>query len=178
MGVAMPKVFKEAYLASLGIVVLTYEKAAILAQSLIEKGELARERQQKFITDLLEEARKNTSGIAKIISERMEYLVKKGEPIKEKQDQIIKNLTDSAKKGGVITQEKLKDIVGEVVKKGKEIRGKQQKRVKDLKEKANKTDEEKIKDALGNLNVPTKEDLDEIREKLDILIEEMKKKGE
>lgn len=173
----MPKVFKEAYLASLGIVILTYDKAAILARSLIEKGELARERQQKFITDLLEEARKNNSEIAKIINERMEYLAEKGEPIKEKQDQLIKDLTDSAKKSGVITREKLKEIVEEVVKKGKEVREKQQKAIKGLKEKVTRTDEEKIKEALGNLDVPTKEDLNEIRDKLDILIEEIKKKG-
>ena len=173
----MPKVFKEGYMASLGIVVLTYEKAANLARSLIEKGELARERQQKFITDLLEEGRKNTSEIAKIISERVEYLAEKGEPIKEKQDKLIKDLADSAKKGGVITQEKLKEIVAEVIKKGNEVKEKQQKAVKDLKEKVTRTDEEKIQEALGNLNIPTKEDLNEIRDKLDILIEEIKKKG-
>jgi len=99
----MPKVFKEAYLTSLGVVALSYEKAASIAKKLIEKGELARERQQKFITDLLEEAKKNTSEISKIISERMEYLAEKGEPIKEKQDQLIKDLTDATKKSGVIT---------------------------------------------------------------------------
>ena len=174
----MPKVFKEAYLASLGIMVLTYEKAANVTKSLIEKGELARERQNKFITDLLEEARKNTSEIAQIVNERMEYLAEKGEPIKEKQDKIIKDLTDSAKKSGVITQEKLKEIVAEVVKKGNEVKNKQKEVVKDLKKKVIKSDEVKIKEALSDLDVPTKEDLIEIRDKLDLLIEEIKKKGE
>lgn len=174
----MPKVFKEAYLASMGIVVLTYEKAANLAKSLIEKGELAGERQQKFITELLEEARENTSEISKMISERMKFLAEKGEPIIEKQDQLIKDLTNTAKKSGVITQEKLKEIVEEVIKKGNEVKKKQQNVVKSLKKKVIKTDEEKIQDALSNLNVPTKEDLDEIRDKLDILIKEIKKKGE
>jgi len=173
----MPKVFKEAYLASLGIVNLTYGKAASLAKSLIEKGELAKEKQQKFITDLLDEAKKNTSNISKIISERTEYLAKKGEPIKEKQDQLIKDLTDAAQKSGTITQEKLKEIVGKVIKKGKEVWEKPQKLIGDLKEKVAKTDEEKVQEALKSLNVPTKEDLDEIKDKLDILIEEMKKKG-
>ena len=173
----MPKVFKEAYLTSLGIVVLSYEKAASIAKKLIEKGELARERQQKFITDLLEEAKKNTSEISKIISERMEYLAEKGEPIKEKQDQLIKDLTDATKKSGVITQEKLKEIVGEVVKKGKEVKENQQKAVKGLKEKVTKTDEEKIQEVLESLDLPTKKDLDEMRDKLDILTKEMKKKG-
>jgi len=174
----MPKVFKEGYMASLGLIVLTYEKAADLAKSLTEKGELAKGRQQKFITDLLEEARKNTSEIAKIISEKMEYLTKKGEPIKERQDQLIKDLTGSAKKGGIIAQEKLKEIIGEVIKKGNEVKEKQKNAMKDLKEKVTKTDEEKIQEALSNLNVPTKEDLNEIKDKLDILIEEMKKKEE
>jgi len=173
----MPKVFKETYLASLGIMNITYEKAASIAKSLIEKGELARERQNKFITDLLEEAKKNISEIAQIVSERMEYLAEKGEPIKEKQDQIIKDLADSTKKGGAITQEKLKEIVTEVVKKGNEVKKKQQNMVKSLKKKVIKPDEVKIKEALSDLNVPTKEDLDEIRDKLDILIKEMKKKG-
>ena len=174
----MPKVFKEAYLASLGIVSMTYEKAANVAKSLVEKGELAGERQQKFITDLLEEAKKNTSEVSKIISERVEHLAEKGQPIKEKQDQLIKGLTDSAKKSAVITQEKLKGIVLEVVKKGSEVKEKQQNALKGLKEKVTKTDEEKIHEALCKLNVPTKEDLNEIRDKLDILIEEMKKEGE
>jgi polyhydroxyalkanoate synthesis regulator phasin len=173
----MSKVFEEAYLTSLGVVALSYEKAASIAKKLIEKGELAGERQQKFITDLLEEAKKNTSDISKIISERMEYLAEKGEPIKEKQDQLIKDLADTAKKGGAITQEKLKEIVAEVVKKGKEVKENQQKVVKDLKEKVTKTDEEKIQEVLESLELPTKEDLNEIRGKLDILIEKMKKKG-
>ncbi|MFC2159891.1 hypothetical protein ACFLQS_04150 [Actinomycetota bacterium] len=174
----MPKIFKEAYLTSLGIVHLTYEKAASLAKSLIEKGELAKERQQKFITDLLEEARKNTSNISEVINERMDYLAEKGEPIIEKQDQIIKDITDSAKKSGIITQEKLKEIITEVVKKGKEMGKMQGKVVKDLKKRVIRNDEEKIQDTLKSLNVPTKEDLEEIKDKLDILIKEKEKKGE
>ena len=108
----------------------------------------------------------------------MKFLAEKGEPIIEKQDQLIKDLTNTAKKSGVITQEKLKEIVEEVIKKGNEVKKKQQNVVKSLKKKVTRTDEEKIQEALGNLNVPTKEDLDEIRDKLDILIKEIKKKGE
>lgn len=40
------------------------------------------------------------------------------------------------------------------------------------------TDEEKIRRVLGILNIPTKEDLKEIEERLDILIKKAKKKGE
>ena len=174
----MPKVFKDAYLASLGIAAMTYNKAASAAKSLVEKGELAKEKQQKFITDLLAEGKKNTSEVTKIINEKAKYLAEKGRPIKEKQDQLIKGLTDSAKKGGAITQEKVKEVVEGAVKKGKEIGKKQQKVVKEIKDKITKTDEEKIQEALSNCNVPTKEDIKEINDKLDILIEEMKKKGE
>ncbi len=53
----MARALKEAYLASLGIIALTYDKAQQLSNELIKKGELAKEKQQKFITDLLEEAR-------------------------------------------------------------------------------------------------------------------------
>jgi len=89
--------FKEAYLASLGIIALTYNKAQKLSNELIKKGELAKEKQQKFIIDLLEAAKKNTTEMSKIINEKVEYLAKKGEPIKEKQDKLIKDLQVKAK---------------------------------------------------------------------------------
>ena len=94
----MARALKEAYLASLGIIALTYDKAHQLSNELIKKGELAKEKQQKFITDLLKEARKNTTEVSKIINEKVEYLAKKGEPLKEKQDKLIKDLQDKAKK--------------------------------------------------------------------------------
>src|SRR4030043_896121 len=119
----MARAIKEAYLASLGIIALTYDKAHQLSKELIKKGELAKEKQQKFITDLLEEARKNTTEISKIINEKVEYLAKKGEPLKEKQDKLIKDLQDKAKK-----------TVKEVVAKSKDLREKSQKLVNALKE--------------------------------------------
>ena len=92
----MPRVLREAYLASLGIISLTYDKARQLSNELIKKGELAKEKQQKFITDLLEEARKNTKEISKIINKKVEYLAKKGESLKEKQMYIpLKSATHS-----------------------------------------------------------------------------------
>jgi len=174
----MPKLFKETYLASLGIIVLSHEKAIKMAKSLIKKGELAKEKQQKFVTDLLEESRKNTSEIAKIINERIEYLAKKGEPLKEKQDKLIKDLTYTAKKTGAITEQKLKEIVKNSLEKSRDIKEKQQKIIKDVKGKITKSDKEKIEETLAKLNIPTKEDLDEIKDKLDKLMEELKKKGE
>jgi len=162
----MARALKEAYLASLGIIALTYDKAQQLSNELIKKGELAKEKQQKFITDLLEEARKNTTEISRIINEKVEYLAKKGEPLKEKQDKLIKDLQDKAKK-----------TVREVVAKSKDVREKSQKLVNDLKEKAARSDKAKIEETLKKLDIPTKEELREINAKLDNLIRKLEKES-
>ena len=173
----MARALKEAYLASLGIMVLTYDKAQKLSNELIKKGELAKEKQQKFITDLLEEARKNTTEISKIINEKVEYLAKKGEPLKEKQDKLIKDLQDKAKKTGAITEERIKEVVREVIAKSKDVREKSQKLVNDLKEKAAKSDKAKIEETLKKLDIPTKEELREIKAELDKLIKKLEKES-
>ena len=160
----MARALKEAYLASLGIIALTYDKAHQLSNELIKKGELAKEKQQKFITDLLKEARKNTTEVSKIINEKVEYLAKKGEPLKEKQDKLIKDLQDKAKK-----------TVKEVVAKSKDVREKSQKLVNGLKEKAARSDKAKIEETLKKLDIPTKEELREINAKLDKLIKKLEK---
>jgi len=162
----MTRTLKEAYLASLGIISLTYDKAQQLSNELIKKGELAKEKQQKFITDLLEEARKNTTEISKIINEKVEYLAKKGEPLKEKQDKLIKDLQDKAKK-----------TIKEVIAKSKDVREKSQKLVNDLKEKAARSDKAKIEETLKKLDIPTKEELREINAKLDNLIRKLEKES-
>ena len=162
----MARALKEAYLASLGIIALTYDKAHQISNELIKKGELAKEKQQKFITDLLEEARKNTTEISKIINEKVEYLAKKGEPLKEKQDKLIKDLQDKAKK-----------TVREVVAKSKDVREKSQKLVNDLKEKAARRDKAKIEETLKKLDIPTKEEIREINAKLDNLIRKLEKES-
>jgi polyhydroxyalkanoate synthesis regulator phasin len=173
----MAKVLKEAYLASLGIISLTYDKAQQLSNELIKKGELAKEKQQKFITDLLEEARKNTTEISKIINEKLDYLARKGEPLKEKQDKLIKDLQEKAKKTGTITEEKIKEAVREFVAKSKEVREKSQKLVNDLKEKAARSDRAKIIETLKKLDIPTKEELRKINAKLDRLIKKLEKES-
>jgi len=173
----MARALKEAYLASLGIIALTYDKAQQLSNELIKKGELAKEKQQKFITDLLEEARKNTTEISRIINEKVEYLAKKGEPLKEKQDKLIKDLQDKAKKTGAITEERIKEVVREVVAKSKDVREKSQKLVNDLKEKAARSDKAKIEEMLKKLDIPTKEEIREINAKLDKLIKKLEKES-
>lgn len=158
----MTSKFREGYLASLGIAVLTYEKATEIAKNLIKKGELAKDKQQKFVTDLMEEARKNTSEVTKILNEKMQYLAQKGEPLKDKQEKVFKDIAAKAKETTAITEIRLKEMIKEV--KDKSV---------SLKDKITKSDEEKIKQALTELNIPTRQDLEEIKNKLDCLIEEM-----
>ena len=163
----MTSKFKEGYLASLGIAVLTYEKASEVAKNLIKKGELAKEKQQKFITDLMEEARKNTSEVTKMLNEKIDYLAQKGEPLKDKQDKVFKDIAARAKETGALTEVKLKDMLKEVKEKSVS-----------LKDKITVSDEDRIKQALSDLNIPTRQDLEEIRDKLDLLIKKSdSKKG-
>jgi polyhydroxyalkanoate synthesis regulator phasin len=161
----MSSKLKEGYLTGLGIVAVTYEKASEVTKKLIKKGELAKDKQKKFASDLLKEAKKNTGEIINILENRIEYLARKGEPLLEKQDKIIKDVSYKARKTGDITQESLKNIIKEA----KEKTG-------SLREKIAKTEKDKIKNALAELNIPTKDDLDEIRDKLDKLISDINKK--
>ena len=174
----MQEALREAYLASLGIMVLTHNKARKLSSELIKKGELAKEKQQKFITDLLEESRKNTAETLKIVNEKIKYLASKGEPLKQKQDTLVKILKDKAKETGVITEERIKEVVREVIAKSKDAREKPQKIVKDLKEKATRSNEAKIEEMLRKLDIPTKEDLNGINARLDELINKLEKAGD
>jgi len=161
----MTNKFKEGYLASLGIAVLTYEKATEVAKNLIKKGELAKEKQQKFVTDLMEEARKNTSEVTKMLNEKVEHLAQKGEPLKDKQDKVLKDITARAKEAGALMEIKLKDLLKEVKEKSMS-----------LKVKITGSDEDRIKQALSDLNIPTHQELEEIRDKLDLLIDELDSK--
>ncbi|MCJ7472478.1 MAG: hypothetical protein MUP02_06705 [Actinobacteria bacterium] len=159
----MPKILKELYLASLGIMSLTYEKAREISNDLIKKGELTKKRQQKFITDLLEEARKNTTEVSKIINEKIDYLVQRGKPLKKSQDKLVKDLKVKAKKTKVVSEERINHIIKEVVL--KEIK---------IKEETSRSEKDRIEEILDKLNIPTKEDLEEIHKKLDMLIKEIR----
>ena len=158
----MPKILKELYLANLGIMNLTYEKAREISNDLIKKGELTKKRQQKFITDLLEEARKNTTEVSKIINEKIDYLVQRGKPLKKSQDKLVKDLKVKAKKIKVVSEERINHIIKEVVL--KEIKIKE----------TSRSEEDRIEAILDKLNIPTKEDLEEIHKKLDKLIKEIR----
>jgi polyhydroxyalkanoate synthesis regulator phasin len=165
----MTKLIDDAYLASLGIAFLTYEKAEKLTQNLIKKGELAKNKQKEFIQDLMDKAKSNGAELEKVVKEKLKYLADKGEPLKDKQDKIIEDITKKAKEGGKITEKKIRDLIKDIIKKGKETAEKQQRIFKDLKNKITKSDEERIAELLRKSNIPSKEEIDEIRKKLDEL---------
>ena len=173
----MSKALRDSYLASLGIIALTYDKAKNLSDELVKKGKLAKKKQQKFITDLLEEARKNTTELSEIVNKKIEDLAIKGEPLKQKQEKFVKDLKDKVVKTSSVTEDKIKEVVQQVVVKSKDLKDKPQELVQDLKAKAKKSDEEKVKEILEDLDIPTKEDLEEINSKLDALIKNFEKEG-
>ena len=167
----MAKLFENVYLASLGFAFLTYEKAEKLTQNLIKKGELAKERQKEFIQELMDKAKANTNELENTIRERFEYLVEKGKPLKEKQEEIIEDIAGKTKKTSMETKEKIRDLIRNVTAKAKETSEKQQKILVNLKKKIVKSDEEKIIEILKKSDIPTREEIDEIRKKLDELSE-------
>lgn len=162
----MAKLIRDTYLASLGIAVLTYEKAEKLTQNLIKKGELAKNKQQEFIKDLMDKAKSNSADLEKVLKEKLKYLSEKGEPLKEKQDKIINDITKKAKESSKITEKKVKDLIKDIIKKGKETAEKQQKILKDLKSKVSKSDEERIEELLKKSNIPLKEEINENKEEV------------
>lgn len=80
-----------------------------------------------------------------------------------------------------LTREKAKSLAEDLIKKGELAKTEEAKFVKDLMEKAEKTGvevkkkiEETVEKTIKKLNIPTRKDLDEIKEKLDKLIKKNK----
>ena len=65
-------ILKSTFLASLGAIKLTAEKAEKLIDDLIKKGELDKSQRKKAIMELLEKADKSTAGFRKKVSEEAE----------------------------------------------------------------------------------------------------------
>ena len=92
----MSDLIKNTFLAGMGILSLTYEKAGDLAKDLIKRGELSKTEEAKFIKDLMERARKYSVETEKKIEETVEKTLKKLnipssrdlEEIKEKLDEL------------------------------------------------------------------------------------------
>jgi hypothetical protein len=170
----MSKIIRDAYMASIGVAVLTYEKAERITNELIKKGELAKEKQQKFIQELMEKSKRNSSELEKMVKAKVKYLTEKGGPLKEKQDKFIGDVTLKAKVKGKIAEQKIKETVKDTIRRGKETAGKQQKAFNKLKEKITKSDEERVEELLKRMDIPSKEDIELIRKKLDELESKLK----
>jgi polyhydroxyalkanoate synthesis regulator phasin len=170
----MSKIIREAYMASLGVAVLTYEKAERITNELIKKGELAKEKQQKFIQVLMEKSKKNSSELEKVVKAKIKYFAEKGEPLKEKQEKFIEDIALKTKVSSKIVEQRIKETVRETIKKGKNTAAKQQKAFNKLKDKITKSDEERVEELLKKLDIPSKEEIDMIRKKLDELESKLK----
>ncbi|MGM0367753.1 MAG: phasin family protein [Actinomycetota bacterium] len=132
---------KKAYLASLGIASLSYEKAKNIAKGLVKKGDLLKEKQEKFIKELTEKAKENSEEIKEKANKTIDDLVKKGEKLDKKaEEKIINNIKKTS----------------EDIKKRRIIR----------KEAKEKEFESKIEEILSRFDVPTQKDLEEIKQKL------------
>ena len=170
----MSKIIRDAYMASLGVAVLTYEKAERITNELIKKGELAKEKQQKYIQTLMEKSKKNSTELEKVVKAKVKYLAEKGEPLKEKQDKFIEEVTFRAKVTGRIAEQKIKETVKDTIRIGKQTAQNQQQAFNKLKDKVTKSDEERLEELLKKLDIPSKEEIDLIRKKLDELESKLK----
>ena len=95
----MSDIIKNAVLAGLGIVSLTYEKAEDLAKDLIRKGELAETEEAKFIKDLMGKAEKYSVEAEKKIEKTVEKTLKKlNVPSRKDLDEIKDKLDKLSKK--------------------------------------------------------------------------------
>lgn len=73
----MSDIFKKTFLAGLGAMSLTREKAQEITNDLIKRGELAKTDEAKFVRDLLDLAEKNKSGLEDKIEKAIEKVMAK-----------------------------------------------------------------------------------------------------
>jgi len=76
-GEDMFKLSKKMFLAGLGMLSLTKEKANEIAQDLIKKGELSQSESKKFVVDLLDKAEKEKDKLLKKIKPDIEKTLEK-----------------------------------------------------------------------------------------------------
>lgn len=162
----MPSVVNKSLLASLGIVQLTYEKAERLAKDLTKRGILAKEKQYIFIEGLINKAKKNTAELDKKAKETIKELISRGEFLG---DVARLKRVDA----GVEIKDKVKKIIKNVINKSKSAKEK----VKEQKKSLDKLVDIKVEETLKKLNIPTKKEIDEIKNKLDELIKKTEEKG-
>jgi len=73
----MSDIFRKTFLAGLGAMSLTREKAQELTNDLIKRGELAKTDEAKFIRDLLDLAEKNKTSLEEKIEKGIEKVLEK-----------------------------------------------------------------------------------------------------
>ena len=73
----MSDIFKKTFLAGLGAMSLTREKAQEITNDLIKRGELAKTDEAKFVRDLLDLDEKNKSGLEDKIEKAIEKVMAK-----------------------------------------------------------------------------------------------------
>ena len=162
----MNETLKKTYTAGLGIIAITYEKAEKLTKDLINKGNLAKEKQMEFVNETVEKAKQNVNKTEEIIKTKIDELSKKGMPLKEKQDKLIEDLSQKTKKLSADTEKQVKKTVKDVMKKSRSTK---ERIVSSM------SIEDKVEAVLSKNNVPTQEDIEEINKKLDELIKLQKK---
>ena len=155
----MIKILEEAYLASLGITVLTYDKAQELTRDLVKRGNLAKEREMIFITKLLESARNNTSSIIDMLNEKINYIAERDKLLKKNQDIAMGEFLDKVKTITSSSKYRFKSIL----RKKTDV-----KRAKG--EIVTKSEEEEIEDILRKVNIPSHKEVEEINKILNKLI--------
>ena len=73
----MESLFEKAFLAGLGLLDLTREKAEKIVEELVKKGEVAKEKQPDFVKILLERTEKGRKEIEKIVEDATTKVMKK-----------------------------------------------------------------------------------------------------
>ncbi len=73
----MESLFEKAFLAGLGLLDLTREKAEKIVEELVKKGEVAKEKQPEFVKRLMERTEKGRKEIEKIVEDATTKVMKK-----------------------------------------------------------------------------------------------------
>ena len=95
----MSDLFKKTFLAGLGAMSLTREKAQEITNDLIRRGELAKTDEAKFIRDLLDLAEKNKTGLEEKIEKGIERVMAKFDiPTRKEIDELKAEIAKLSKK--------------------------------------------------------------------------------
>jgi poly(hydroxyalkanoate) granule-associated protein len=95
----MSDLFKKTFLAGLGAMSLTREKAQEITNDLIRRGELAKTDEAKFVRDLLDLAEKNKSGLEEKIEKGIEKVLSKLDiPTRKEVDELKAEIAKLSKK--------------------------------------------------------------------------------